>query len=46
MRTLRERKPERDSAQTAVHISNTHQILKALEEKTASIQNSAQPLRN
>lgn len=33
MKTSSERKPERDSAQAAVHISNAHQILKALEEK-------------
>ena len=33
METPSERKPERDSAQATVHISNAHQILKALEEK-------------
>jgi hypothetical protein len=33
METPSERKPERDSAQPAVLISNAHQILKALEER-------------
>jgi hypothetical protein len=33
METPSERKPERDSAQAAVHISKAHQILKVLEEK-------------
>jgi hypothetical protein len=33
METPSERKPERDSAQAAVHISSAHQILQALEEK-------------
>jgi hypothetical protein len=33
METPSERNPEQDSAQAAVHISNAHQILKALQEK-------------
>jgi hypothetical protein len=33
METPSERNHEQDSAQAAVHISNAHQILKALQEK-------------